>query len=147
MHILNNITYKVELEIHPNTFPYVTVILITANAKKISYDILMNILRGLIIMQKLQIANVLAEQEKKMGKVLDHGQFDLLNVQLRAGEEIPAHSAKNTVIIIVRKGDVVFNVEGEDVQLTSEDVLLLEPNEIHGLKAVTDVDIIVIKIK
>ena len=98
-------------------------------------------------MQKLQIASVLAEQVKKMGKVLDQEQFDLLNVQLRAGEEIPAHSVNNTAIAIVRKGDVVFNVEGEDVALTAEDVLIFEPNEMHSLKAVTEVDIIVVKLK
>lgn len=98
-------------------------------------------------MQKLQIASVLAEQAKKMGKVLEHEQFDLLNVQLRAGEEIPAHNVKNTAIVIVRKGDVVFNVEGEDVALTAEDVLLFEPLEMHSLKAVTEVDIIVVKFK
>ena len=98
-------------------------------------------------MQKLQIASVLAEQAKKMGRVLEHGQFDLLNVQLRAGEEIPAHSVNNTAIVIVRKGEVVFNVEGEDVTLTAEDVLLFEPNEMHSLKAITEVDILVVKFK
>ncbi|MCP1145784.1 cupin domain-containing protein [Lysinibacillus endophyticus] len=98
-------------------------------------------------MQKLQIASVLAEQAKKMGKVLEHEQFDLLNVQLRAGEEIPAHSINNTSIIIVRKGDVVFNVEGEDVSLTAEDVLLFDPNEKHSLKAITEVDILIVKLK
>ena len=47
-------------------------------------------------MKKLQIASVLAEQAKKMGKVLEAEQFELLNVQLRAGEEIPPHNRNCT---------------------------------------------------
>ena len=98
-------------------------------------------------MKKLQIANVLAEQAKKMGKVLDTEQFDLLNVQLRAGEEIPAHNANDTAIVIVRNGEVLFNVEGEDVTLTNEDVLLFDPLEMHSLKAITNVDLVIVKLK
>lgn len=98
-------------------------------------------------MKKLQIASVLAEQAKKMGKVLDAEQFDLLNVQLRAGEEIPAHNVNNTAIVIVRNGEVLFNVEGEDVALTNEDVLLFDPLEMHSLKAITDVDLVIVKLK
>ena len=98
-------------------------------------------------MKKLQIASVLAEQAKKMGKVLEAEQFDLLNVQMRAGEEIPAHNVNNTAIVIVRKGEVLFNVEGEDVLLKNEDVLLFEPLEMHSLKAITEVDLVVVKLK
>ena len=98
-------------------------------------------------MEKLKIASVLTEQAKKMGKVLEKEQFDLLNVQLRAGEEIPPHNVNNTAIVIVRNGDVVFNVEGEDVTLTKEDVLLFEPLEMHSLKAITDVDLVIVKLK
>ena len=96
-------------------------------------------------MQKLQIASVLADQAKKMGKVLEEEQFTLLNVQLRAGEEIPPHSANNTAVVIVRKGEVVFDVEGKEVTLKEEDVLIFEPNEMHGLVATTDVDLVIVK--
>ena len=57
------------------------------------------------------------------------------------------------IIVIVRNGEVVFNVEGEDVTLTNEDVLLFDPLEMHSLKAlkalkaVTNVDLVIVKIK
>jgi quercetin dioxygenase-like cupin family protein len=98
-------------------------------------------------LNKIQIANVLAEQAKKMGPVYDHEQFGLLSVQLRAGEAVPAHAVNTTAIVIVRSGEVVFDVEGTEVQLTAEDVLQFEPNEMHSLVAVTDVDLVVVRFK
>ncbi|MEC1179024.1 cupin domain-containing protein [Metasolibacillus meyeri] len=97
-------------------------------------------------MQKLEVANVLAEQSKKMGKVFSHDKFDVLNIQLKQGEAIPEHSVNNVAVIIVRKGTVHFDVEGKEVMLTDEDVLIMEPLEMHSLKAITDVDIVVLKL-
>ena len=98
-------------------------------------------------MQKVQIPNVLQEVTKKVGKIVGQEQFDLLNIQLTAGEEVPAHSVNNTAIVIVRRGEVLFNVEGEDVLLIGEDVLIFAPDEMHSLKAITEVDLVVIRFK
>ena len=47
----------------------------------------------------------------------------------------------------MRKGGVVFNGEGEDVRiLRNEGILLFDPLEIHSLKAITEVNLIVVKI-
>lgn len=87
---------------------------ITANDQKSSY-ISIYLLKELIDYAKTTNRERHSGTSEKNGEVLEQEQFDLLNVQLRAGEEIPAHSVNNTAIAIVRKGDVVFNVEGEKV--------------------------------
>lgn len=97
-------------------------------------------------MEAIQVAKVLAEQSKKIGKVYAHDKFELLNIQLRTGEKVPEHNANNEVIIIVRSGEVLFNIEGKERHLTNEDILIMKPLEKHSLVAVTDVDIIVIKV-
>lgn len=97
-------------------------------------------------MEAIQVAKVLAEQSKKIGKVYAHDKFELLNIQLRTGEKVPEHNANNEVIIIVRSGEVLFNIEGKEQHLTNEDILIMKPLEKHSLVAVTDVDIIVIKV-
>ena len=66
---------------------------------------------------------------------------------MRAGESIPTHNAPGTVIVTVRSGKVLFNVEGVEKTLTTDDVLVMDPLENHSLTAVTDVDIIVTKLQ
>ena len=97
-------------------------------------------------MEKIQIANVLAEQIKKVGKAYSRENMDILTIQLQAGQQVPAHNAKETVVVIVRSGEVLFEVEGIEQLLTSEDVLIIEPLEMHSLQAVTDVGLIVMKV-
>ena len=134
-------------------------------------------------MQKVHVENTLQENKKKLGKIVSHEKMDILNIQLPAGETVPAHDAKETVAAweyalnsknepvaivltrqdlpylaktgteakkgayVVRNGEVRFNVDGEDHILTNEDVLIMEPLEKHSLEAITNADIIVMKIK
>lgn len=97
-------------------------------------------------MEKIQIKQVLSETAKMVGKAHSRKNMDILTIQLQAGQQVPAHNAKETVVIIVRSGEVKFDVEGKEQLLTEEDVLIIEPFEMHSLQAVTDVDIIVMKL-
>lgn len=97
-------------------------------------------------MEKIHVENILATQLKKVGKVYSRNNMDILSIQLKTGEQIAEHNAKQTVVIIVRSGEVEFVVEGQVQQLTAEDVLVIEPLENHSLKAITDVDILVMKV-
>ena len=97
-------------------------------------------------METIRIVNVLAQQAKKVGKAYSRENMDILSLQLQAGQEVPAHNAKETVVVIVRSGEVRFEVEGKEQLLTAEDVLVMEPLEMHSLQAVTDVDLIVMKV-
>lgn len=97
-------------------------------------------------MEKIRIENVLSEQAKKVGKAYSRENMDMLTIQLQAGQQVPAHNAKETVVVIVRSGEVKFDIEGKEQLLTAEDVLIIEPLEMHSLQAVTNVDLIVMKI-
>ena len=70
----------------------------------------------------------------------------MLTIQLQTGQQVPAHNAKETVVVIVRSGEVKFDIEGKEQLLTAEDVLIIEPLEMHNLQAVTNVDLIVMKL-
>jgi len=72
--------------------------------------------------------------------------MDMLTIQLQTGQQVPAHNAKETVVVIVRSGEVKFDIEGKEQLLTAEDVLIIEPLEMHNLQAVTNVDLIVMKL-
>ncbi|MEG0440054.1 MAG: hypothetical protein RR587_12550 [Solibacillus sp.] len=97
-------------------------------------------------MQKIHIENQLTEHAKKVSRIVTHDKMDVLNIQLRAGEQIPEHNAKDIVVINVQKGELKLNAEGEDHLLTNDDFLMMEPIEMHSLEAVTDISVIVMKV-
>lgn len=97
-------------------------------------------------MEKIRIEQVLSEQVKKIGKAYSRENMDILTIQLQAGQQVATHNAKETVVIIVKSGEVKFDIEGNEQLLTAQDVLIIEPLEMHSLQAVTDVDIIVMKL-
>ncbi|MEK3979294.1 AraC family ligand binding domain-containing protein [Psychrobacillus sp. FSL K6-2836] len=88
---------------------------------------------------------VLEEKEKQITNVLKED-FDMLNIQLRAGEEVKEHHANANVLIVVRRGKVQFTVEGTEHVVTTENILHMKPLEKHSLKALEDSDIVVTKI-
>ena len=89
---------------------------------------------------------VLDEKEKQITNVLKEEDFDVMNIQLRAGEEVKEHHANANVLIVVRKGKVQFMVEGTEHIVTTENILHMKPLEKHALKALEDSDIVVTKI-
>ncbi len=99
------------------------------------------------MMQKVHVEDHLQEQESKIGRIFTHDKMDIMNIQLRAGGQVPEHNAKEVVTIIVRKGEVKFTVEGTEHLLTTDDILVMEPFEMHSLQAITDIDILVLKTK
>ncbi|ARK25350.1 hypothetical protein SporoP37_12250 [Sporosarcina sp. P37] len=84
---------------------------------------------------------------KQVDKLLGSESMDVMNIQLKAGEEIPTHHADCNVLVVVRKGTISFTVEEETVELTNGVVLSMEPYENHSLQAVEDADLIVVKAK
>ncbi|PID24425.1 cupin domain-containing protein [Sporosarcina sp. P7] len=89
----------------------------------------------------------LTEKKKHIEKVADVDNAILMNIQLRAGEEVAEHDANKEVFIIVRKGKVRFTVEGEPIDVTPDNVLHMVPLERHSLHAVEDSDVLVIQVK
>ncbi|PID02230.1 hypothetical protein CSV67_09700 [Sporosarcina sp. P2] len=98
-------------------------------------------------MNVIDTKNQLTEKKKHIEKVADVDNAILMNIQLRAGEEVAEHDANKEVFIIVRKGKVRFTVEGEAIDVTPDNVLHMVPLERHSLHAVEDSDVLVIQVK
>lgn len=98
-------------------------------------------------MELIHTKNQLKEKQKHVEKVAEVDNAAIMNIQLRAGEEVAEHDANKEVFIVVRKGKVRFAVEGEEVDVTPENVLHMLPLERHSLHAVEDSDIVVIQVK
>lgn len=99
-----------------------------------------------MIMKIIDTPYLLAEKEKHIQRVMKLENVFVANIQLKAGEEIPKHDSKKEVIIAVRKGAVMFDVEGTEVVVTEENVLHMDPLEMHSLRAVEDTDLLVIQV-
>ncbi len=97
-------------------------------------------------MHLIETPYLLEEKEKNVSKVIQFDNNDVVNIQLRIGEEIKEHNADANVLIVIRRGKVIFTVEGVEQVVTTNNVLHMNPLEKHALKAVEDSDIVVIKI-
>lgn len=97
-------------------------------------------------MHLIETPYLLGEKEKNVSKVIQFDNNDVVNIQLRIGEEIKEHNADANVLIVIRRGKVIFTVEGVEQVVTTNNILHMNPLEKHALKAVEDSDIVVIKI-
>ncbi len=86
------------------------------------------------------------EKPKVVKKLLSFNKNQIIQIQLQSGEEISDHQAGSDALIIVKKGQVKFSVEGREVVLTKNDLLYMEPEEVHSLIAIDDTEILLIKI-
>lgn len=98
-------------------------------------------------MKVIETKQIGEEKNKQVDKLLSEPNVDVMNIQLKAGEEIPTHHADRDVVVIVRKGKVSFTIEEETVELTNGNILHMTPLENHSLVSVEDADIVVLKIK
>lgn len=98
-------------------------------------------------MRVIQSSNLLTEKSKAISKLLQHEGLEVINIQLKMGEEIAEHSAPVHVLVVIRQGKVLFQIEGESPTLTNEEIIFINPGEKHALEALEDADILVIKMK
>ncbi|GLC89638.1 cupin domain-containing protein [Lysinibacillus piscis] len=98
-------------------------------------------------MKHIQVEQFLQEKAKHAGKVTAGVGYDVMNIQLKAGESIAEHSASGEVLIVCRQGRVKFHVEGQETELDAQALLMLDPNEKHSLEAIEDCEIIVVRLK
>lgn len=89
----------------------------------------------------------LINKEKFTEKALEFGPNTVLNIQLKTGQAIPEHHVGEHLLVIVRKGKILFDVEGEKSELSPDTFIYLDPNEKHSLKAMEDSDVLVLRIK
>ena len=97
-------------------------------------------------MELIETPKMLEEKNKHIQKALSFGNTKIVNMQLQAGEKIAEHDSTADVVIIVRSGKVSFNVEGQSVEVTPENILHLNPKEKHSLTAIEPSDLLVMQI-
>lgn len=88
----------------------------------------------------------LEEKPKHIAKLLTLENASVVNIQLTRGETIAEHDSKREVLIIVRRGAVIFDVEGTETLVTQDNILHMSPLEKHSLRATEDTDLIVFQI-
>ncbi|GGG24036.1 hypothetical protein GCM10007425_18120 [Lysinibacillus alkalisoli] len=96
-------------------------------------------------MKKISNDYVLNEQQKNVQRLIATDKATIVNIQLQQGQTVAEHAVDKEVVIVVRKGEVSFTVEGKDIILTRQDLLVMEPLEKHALQAITDVELVVIQ--
>ena len=94
-------------------------------------------------MKKLS-ANIL---DGKFEHLLDEDKLQITHLQIKQGEEIPSHKSDKNVVVVIYKGKVDFKRENGNQIIIPGDIITMDPNEIHALKALEDSDLMVIKVK
>lgn len=97
-------------------------------------------------MELIETPNLLNEKNKHIQKALSFGKTKIVNMQLQTGEKIAEHDSIADVIIIVRSGKVSFNVEGQTVEVSPDNILHMVPEEKHSLTAIEPSDLLVLQI-
>ena len=94
-------------------------------------------------MKKLS-ANIL---DGKFEHLLDEDKLQITHLQIKKGEEIPSHKSDKNVVVVIYKGKVDFVGENENEIIVPGDIITMEANELHALKAIDDSDLLVITSK
>ena len=94
-------------------------------------------------MKKLS-ANVL---DGKFEHLLDEDKLQITHLQIKKGEEIPSHKSDKNVVVVIYKGKVDFVGENGNEIIVPGDIITMEANELHALKAIDESDLMVIKAK
>lgn len=86
--------------------------------------------------------------EKAMGKLLVHDSpyFRVLNFNFKAGQELPIHSheVEGQLNIVVLEGKGQFlGKDGQALPANTGDVLISDINEPHGVRAISDMRVLV----
>lgn len=87
-------------------------------------------------------ANIL---DGKFEHLVDENNLQITHLQIKSGEEIPSHKSDKSVIVVIYKGKVDFSGENNKEIIIPGDIIVMNPNEIHSLKAIEDSDLMVIK--
>lgn len=98
-------------------------------------------------MELINTPYYLNEEHKHISKVLNFEKVNVVNMQLQLGETVAEHDVDADVLIIVKTGKVAFTVEGEEVEVSPQNVLHMNPGERHSLRAMEVSDFLVLQIK
>jgi quercetin dioxygenase-like cupin family protein len=97
-------------------------------------------------MQLIPTHDQLDKKAKHISKVTTLTNATIMNIQLKMGETVAEHDSSKEVIIVVKRGAVLFTVEGVETLITPDEILHIAPFEKHSLRAQEDTDILVFQI-
>ncbi len=83
----------------------------------------------------------------KFEHLVDEENIQITHLQIKKGEEIPEHKSDKNVVVVIYKGKVEFTGENATDIIVPGDIITMDPNEIHALRALEDSDLMVIKAK
>ena len=89
-------------------------------------------------------ANIL---DGKFEHLVDENNLQITHLQIKKGEEIPNHKSGKSVVVVIYKGKVDFKEEKGNQIIIPGDIITMDPNEIHALRALEDSDLMVIKVR
>lgn len=67
------------------------------------------------------------------------------HLNIRANEEIPSHKSTMNVIVVIYEGEVEFTENEDTYNINPGDIVQMNPNTPHSLKAISDSKLMVIK--
>lgn len=69
------------------------------------------------------------------------------HLNLKKNEQIPDHSSDMSVVVVIYEGDVNFKVDNEIFNIKPGDIIQMDPDKVHSLKANENSRLMVIKSK
>ena len=85
-------------------------------------------------------------ETRKVTQIGQYAATRMMQLQLKAGTEMPSHAAPERVLVIVLSGEGHFDFSGEIVPLHERQVLHMAPGEPHGVVAKTDMELLLVRI-
>jgi quercetin dioxygenase-like cupin family protein len=79
--------------------------------------------------------------------VFDNQQSSLTLISLRQGTERKLHTDKEDEVIIVIEGNVIITIGDEEFELTENQMIVMPKLISHGLKALTDTKMLLLRPK
>lgn len=67
------------------------------------------------------------------------------HLNIKANEEIPSHKSTMNVIVVIYEGEVEFTENNDAYNIKPGDIVQMNPNTPHSLKAISDSKLMVIK--
>lgn len=98
-------------------------------------------------MKVVSASHNIVDNQKFTKRLFKEDSFDPIHMHFKKDKHNSTHHASTEVIISDRTGQVKFNIEGEQVTLTKEDILHLDPYEDNNLQAIEETDLMMGKIK
>lgn len=98
-------------------------------------------------MELIDTPYYLNEKHKHIEKVLSFHNTNVVNMQLQMGQTVAEHEVDADVLIIVKRGKVIFTVDGREVEVSQHNMLHMAPGERHSLRAEEVSDFMVLQIK